>query len=45
MQGLGIKHTAKELDSMFVQLDYDQSGLITFSEFLNGLKYLDKSQR
>jgi len=45
MKGLGIKHTDKELESMFLQLDNDQSGSITFAEFLNGLKYLDKSKR
>jgi Ca2+-binding EF-hand superfamily protein len=45
MTQLGIQFTKKDLDSMFHQLDADGSGTITFSEFLNGLKYLDKTKR
>jgi Ca2+-binding EF-hand superfamily protein len=38
MTDLGITHTLEDLDSLFKQLDTDNSGTVTFEEFLRGLR-------
>jgi len=43
MRSLGIRHSDKEIDCLFNDLDIDKSNSISFQEFLGGLHWSSRS--